>query len=81
MGYDRSAPKRALNLALNEDLVRQAASLSGDLSATIEGLLDSYVEAEAAKRADLERQIDQWIAASNAFVAEHGVFGEEYSTL
>jgi antitoxin CcdA len=81
MGYDRKASKRPVNLTLNEDLVREARALTANLSETVEGLLAEFVEAETAKRADIERQIDQWIAASNAFIAEHGLFGEEHSTL
>ena len=81
MGYDRKAPKRAVNMSLNEDLVRRARGLTPNLSETVETLLAGFVEAEEAKRADLERQIDAYIAASNAFIERYGSAADEYSTL
>ena len=44
MGYDRAASKRAVNMTLNEDLVRRARGLTPDLSETVENLLAAYVE-------------------------------------
>lgn len=73
-------PKRHVSLELDAALVEAVHSLGGDLSATVETLLARHV-AQHAERARLELQIDAMIAAHNAFVAAHGLFGEEYSTL
>jgi len=81
MGYDRKASKRAVNLSLNEDLVRQAKAITGNLSETVETLLAAHVAAEQARRADLERQIDAYVEWSNANIAKYGFWGEEFSTL
>jgi antitoxin CcdA len=67
--------KRPVNLTLSAGLVRRAKGLTPNLSETVEGLLASWV-------ADAEnQQIAQWVEATNAHVAEHGIPGEEYGTL
>ncbi|HEY4254633.1 MAG TPA: type II toxin-antitoxin system CcdA family antitoxin [Roseomonas sp.] len=81
MGHDRKALKRAVNLSLNSDLVRQARTLTPNLSETIESLLAAFVDAETARRAEMQRQIDALVEASNRFIAQHGAFGDEFSTL
>jgi post-segregation antitoxin (ccd killing protein) len=81
MGDDRKVSKRPVNLTLNEHLVREAQSLAGDLSGKVEALLEAFVEAEGAKRAERERQIDAYIAWSNEWIARNGAWGEEFSTL
>ncbi len=78
MGYDRRAPKRPVNMSLNEDLVRQARALTPNLSETVETLLAGFVEAEAAKRAGRERQIAAYIAASNAVIEKYGSAADEF---
>ena len=81
MGYDRKAQKRPVNMSVNEDLVRHARALTLNLSETVERLLAGFVEAEEAKRADIERRIDAYIATSNAIIEKYGAFGDEHSTL
>jgi antitoxin CcdA len=81
MGYDRKAAKRAVNLSLNEDLVRAAKTLTGNLSETVETLLSDFVEAEAARQAERERQIDAYVAWSSGMIEKYGAFGDEFSTL
>lgn len=80
MGHDRKAGKRPVNLTLSEDLVRQARTLTGNLSETVETLLSDFVEAEAARRADRQRQIDAYVATAKAYIEKHGAFGDEFST-
>jgi antitoxin CcdA len=75
------AAKRAVNLSLSSDLVRRARDLTPNLSDTVETLLADFVATEGARRADTQRQIDALVAASNAFVARHGAWGDEFSTL
>ena len=81
MGYDRAAPKRPVNMTLNEDLVRKARGITPNLSETVETLLAAYlddIEAQAARR---EQQIAAHIAASDAFVAKYGTLADEFGTI
>lgn len=81
MGYDRSAPKRAVNMTLNEDLVRRARGMTANLSETVEGLLAAFLDDAEAKAADREQLILAHIAANDAFVATHGSLADEFTTL
>jgi antitoxin CcdA len=81
MGYDRLALKRPVNLSLNQDLVREARELTPNLSETVESLLAQFVEAQQREREEARQQIDALVAASNGFIAAHGAFGDEFSTL
>jgi antitoxin CcdA len=81
MGYDHRVAKSRVNMTLNEDLVRRAREFTPNLSETVEGLLARFVETEEAKLAVRERQIDEHIAASNAFIARYGTLADEYTTL
>ena len=76
--YDRQAPKRPVSLSLNEDLVRRAESLTGDLSERVETLLADYVATAERERDERERRLDAAIAAWNDFDAEHGSFADQY---
>jgi len=75
---DRQAPKRAVSLSLNEDLVRRAESLTGNLSERVEKLLADYVATEERERGERERRLDATIAALNEFDAIHGSFADQY---
>lgn len=81
MGYDRRPAKRPVNLSLNEALVREARGLTTNLSDTVEALLAGFVAAEKRRRAEADAQVAALVAASNTFIATHGAFGEEFSTL
>lgn len=48
MVYDKGAPKRPVNITLNEDFVRRVRELTNNLSKTVEALLADYVEAAEA---------------------------------
>ncbi|CAO3419751.1 type II toxin-antitoxin system CcdA family antitoxin [Azospirillum doebereinerae] len=76
--YDRQAPKRPVNLSLNEDLVRRAESLTGNLSERVEKLLADYVATEERERDERGRRLDATIAALNEFDAIHGSFADQY---
>jgi antitoxin CcdA len=77
MGVAMSAViKKPTNLSLQADLLAEAKALDLNLSAELNKAL-----AEIVKR----KRAEQWLAenreaieASNRFVAEHGIFGEEY---
>jgi antitoxin CcdA len=81
MGYNRAAPKRPVNMTLNEDLVRQVRGLSTNLSETVERLLADFIEAAEAKAMERERQITAHVAANEAFVAKYGSLADEFSEL
>ncbi len=51
-----AARKRPVNLTLNEALVQEARALSGNLSATVEAMLQEYVARERGARAQKQRQ-------------------------
>ena len=78
LGYDTHAPKRPVNLSLNEDLVRQARAFTGNLSEQVEKLLADYVTEEQKQLDERERQLDAAIAAWNEFDAKYGSFADEY---
>jgi antitoxin CcdA len=67
IGFDASAPKRPVNMSLNEDLVRKAREIAGNLSEQVERLLAEYVLEEQRKRAEEESRLDAAITAWNAF--------------
>jgi antitoxin CcdA len=81
MGYDRAAPKRPVNMTLNEDLIRRARGMTSNLSETVESLLAAFVDDAETKDADIQRQIEDHIAADAAFVAKHGSIADEFSIL
>jgi len=68
-------------MTLNEDLIRQARHFTPNLSETVEGLLADFVADAEAKAAQVQQQIEDHIAATEAFIAKHGVFGDEYGIL
>ncbi len=79
--YDRNAPRRAVNLSLNEDLVARAKRTSRNLSATVEELLAGYVQREQARRRAEDEKLDEVISALNAFHERHGFLSDEFSIL
>jgi antitoxin CcdA len=81
MGYDQAAPKRAVNMTLNEDLVRRARGITPNLSETVETLLAAYVDDAETRATHREQQIAAHIAASDAFVAKYGTLADEFGTL
>jgi len=81
MGYDRTAMKRAINVSLNEDLIRQALLYTGSLSATVEKLLEDFVVRENERRRDADAALDRVIDALGSFHTEHGLLSDEFSAL
>lgn len=80
--FDFTAPKRAFNLFLNEDLVKQtrtrtAAKLSVKVEALLAADLAAYEENALAEAESLRRAAVGW----NTFVQKHGSFADEFSTL
>jgi post-segregation antitoxin (ccd killing protein) len=73
--------KRAVNLTLNEDLVVQARSYTANLSATMEGLLETYVEQQRQAHVAHREQADACARDWNAVHDKVGSFADEHSTL
>jgi len=72
--YDQSAPKKATNLSVNRDLLRQARDLGINLSQTLEERLVEIL-GEERRRLWLEENrasIDDY----NARIERRGVFSE-----
>jgi antitoxin CcdA len=72
----RRARKAATNLSLRVELVQRAKALGLNLSDVVESALERAIrDAEQARwLAENEEAIKQY----NAFVEEHGYFGEEF---
>ena len=72
--YDRSASKKATNLTINRDLLRQARELKINLSQTLEERLAEIIA---------QRRREQWLAENrraleeyNRRIEERGVFSD-----
>jgi antitoxin CcdA len=81
MGYDRTAPKRPINVSLNDDLVRQARLYTRNLSGTLEDLLSDFITREHARRRAEDAALDQVIDGFSAFHRDHGLLSDEFSAL
>lgn len=79
--YKVGAPKRPVNLTLNEDLVAQARNMTGNLSGVIETLLAAFVAEEKRRRAADAAVVQATVATWNRFAREHGSYADEHSTL
>ena len=79
--YDVDAPKRPVNMTLNEDLVRCARQYTSNLSEQVEKLLAEFVAAERSRRAERDAQLDAAIEAWNEFDEKYGSFADEYLDL
>ena len=73
--------KRAVNLTLNEGLVAQAKIYTGNLSATMEDLLATYVAQQQQTRLTRQQQADAASMDWNSVHASAGSFADEHSTL
>ena len=67
-------PKKATNLSINAELLRQAKMLDINLSQAFETHLSELVRAK--KRANWLEENQDAIEAYNRFVDEHGVFSD-----
>ena len=71
---DPKAPKKAVNVSINSDLLRQARELKVNLSQTLETQLERLIREERARR--WQEQNREAIEAHNRFVEKHGVFSD-----
>lgn len=79
--FDRDAPRKAVNLSLNEDLVSRAKALTRNLYGTVEHLLAGYLRDEHARKQAEDDRLDQVVAALNAFHEHHRFMSDEFSDL
>ncbi len=79
--YNINAPKRPVNMTLNEDLVRCAREYASNLSEQVEKLLAEFVAAEKKRRTEEDGRLDAAITAWNDFDEEHGAFADEHADL
>ena len=79
--YDVNAPKRPVNMTLNEDLVRCAREYASNLSEQVEKLLAAFVTAERKRRTEEDARLDAAIEASNKFDEKYGSFADEHQDL
>jgi antitoxin CcdA len=81
MGYDRTAPKRPVNLNLNADLIERCRSGVANFSAHVEALLAADL-AQRQARAEAERvRTERAIEAFSALYKQHGSLSEEMQSL
>ena len=74
--FDENAPKKATNLSVNSDLLAKSRALKINLSKTLERALEN--ELAAARAEEWKKENAAAIRAYNAFVEEHGCFGDEF---
>ena len=79
--YNAKAPKRRVNLSLNEDLIAQARGVTNNLSEVVETLLADFVSKEKARRDAHAKALKEAVRTWNAFGEKHGSFADEHSTL
>ena len=72
--YNANAPKKAANVSINSDLLREAKILKINLSATLEQQLVHLIRQK--RRAQWIKENRPALDAYNAFVEEHGVFSD-----
>ncbi|MFR0689696.1 type II toxin-antitoxin system CcdA family antitoxin [Enterobacterales bacterium AE_CKDN230030158-1A_HGKHYDSX7] len=72
--YDPLAPKKATNLSLNSDLLKQARELDVNLSAVLEEALADVVKERLGQR--WLEQNREAIETYNQHVEENGVFSD-----
>jgi len=71
---DPKAPKKAVNVSINSDLLRQARDMKINLSRTLEEKLEQLLREERARRWKEENR--EAMEAFNRWVEEHGVFSD-----
>ena len=81
MKYANQLRKRPVNLTLSENLVREARTMTSNLSAVVETLLLEYVDKERAARQATRLRVEQATGAWNSFGERTGSFADDYVNL
>ena len=71
---DPKAPKKAVNVSINSDLLRQAREMKINLSQTLEQKLEQLLREERARRWKEENR--EAMEAFNRFIDQHGIFND-----
>lgn len=71
---DPKAPKKAVNLTINSDLLRQAREMKINLSQSLEAKLEQLLREERARRWQEENR--EAIEAHNRYVEKYGLFND-----
>lgn len=71
---DPKAPRKAVNLSINSDLLRQARELKINLSRILEEQLERILREERGRRWKEENR--EAIEAYNQFIEKYGVFND-----
>jgi antitoxin CcdA len=79
--YNAKAPKRPVNLSLNEDLIAQARDVTSNLSEVVEILFADFVAKERARRDAHAKAARAAVLTWNAFGEKHGSFADKHSAL
>jgi post-segregation antitoxin (ccd killing protein) len=76
-----SLRKCPVNLTLNEGLVAEVKSLTPNLSAVVESLLQDYVTQKRRDQINKQTEAKSVAGVWNDFNQQSGSFADEYSTL
>ena len=79
--YDKEAPRRPVNLSLNEDLLAQVSNLTPNLSATVETLLSDYLQSARQRHEEEEKTLSSVMDAVNELHTRRGFLSDEFPTL
>jgi antitoxin CcdA len=71
---DPKAPKRAVNVSINSDLLRRAREMSINVSRALEAELERILREERARRWKEDNR--EAMEAFNRWIEEHGVFSD-----
>ncbi|MYM58610.1 plasmid maintenance protein CcdB [Vibrio sp. OCN044] len=74
--FNTQAPKKAVNLTLNSELLAEAKRLKINLSATMEKTLEKEVSQRL--KAEWQEQNAEAINACNELTEKHGLFSDSY---
>ena len=79
--FDADAPKRSVNMSLNEDLVRAARKHTSSLSAEVERLLAEWLSHVKGRAAAEQKRLDSALDDWSDFYDRYGSFADDHSTL
>jgi len=79
--FDQKSRKRHIHLSLNEDLARQARTMTNNLSGVVELLLTDFVKRKKQQHFDESRTLETTIATWNAFSRKSDSMADEHTTL
>ena len=81
MAEEAKTTKRPVNLSLNVALVKEARSVTDNLSEAVESLLAEFISRERARRVAYDKALRDTIATWNTFAEKYDSFADEHSTL